>query len=69
MDELYRFVECVDDDCEKDELHEFLLVERCEHGNIDVHKYRLICYHVTEKVCRESDRCWCEGAGLEDSDA
>jgi hypothetical protein len=39
-------------------------VERCEHGRIDPHKYRLICYHVTAEVCRKSSRCWCEGAGL-----
>ena len=34
----------------------------CEHGRIDEHKFRLICYHVNYKACRESARCWCDGA-------
>ena len=40
MDDLYRFVECVDDDCEKDELHESVLVKPCEHGKLDKHDYQ-----------------------------
>lgn len=46
---------------------------RCKHGRIDEHRFRLICYHVTYKACRESARCWCDGAPrlrslLEDDD-
>ncbi len=60
MDELYRFVECVDDDCEKDELHEFVLVKRCGHGNM--------CRHLLT-VLENYDRVWCEGSGMEIDDA
>ena len=38
-------------------------VEKCEHGKIDPHKFRLLCYHFDEETCRKA--CWCEGAGLE----
>jgi hypothetical protein len=55
MDKLYRFVECVDDDCEKDELHEFVLVERCEHGKIDGH-------NPMDKQDDVGRYIWCEGA-------
>ncbi|KKM89414.1 hypothetical protein LCGC14_1248810 [marine sediment metagenome] len=41
----------------------FITVEKCEHGKIDPHKFRLLCYHFDGETCRKA--CWCEGAGLE----